>query len=67
MSGHLVIVSSVDDDLESLADDMLAVAARVDRAGAEAISERETWAAMQHLVESIEAAERAVTRLRDGP
>jgi hypothetical protein len=56
----LAVVAVIHD---SLADDLLDLADRIDRAGAAAIADRETFSAMQHLAESIEAAERAIGRL----
>jgi hypothetical protein len=51
----------------SLADDLRSMADKVDQAGTEAIADTETLAAVQHLMESLEAAERAAASLRDGP
>jgi hypothetical protein len=46
-----------------LASDMLAIANKIDRAGDDALAESETLAALRHLIESLEAAERTAARL----
>ena len=60
MTEHAVTTSS-------LANDMLAMANKVDRAGDDVITDSETWAALHHLIESLAAAERTAARLRNGP
>ena len=59
MTDHAVTTSS-------LANDMLAMANKVDRACDDAITDHDTWAALHHLLESLEAARRAACRCRDG-
>jgi len=60
MTDHAITTSS-------LANDMLAMANKVDRAGDDVIADSETWVALEHLIESLEAAERTATRLRQNP
>lgn len=51
----------------SLAERLLSIADEIDEARADAIADGDTWVATQYLVESLQAAERAVRRLRDEP
>jgi hypothetical protein len=49
-----------------LAERLVLMADELDEAGAEAIADDRTRAARRYLMESLEAAERAAARLRDG-
>ena len=49
---------------DSLADDMLTMAEKVDQTDAETIAAADTCAALHHLMESLEAAHRAAATLR---